>query len=73
MFSLINVGERSGIGLSDVFSTWKEYGYKDPELVESIDPDRVTITLEIEHVIEREEMPQTVSRMAEMMSRITVN
>ncbi len=48
MFSLINVGERSGIGLCDVFSTWKEYGYKEPELVESIAPDRITITLEIE-------------------------
>lgn len=48
MFSLINVGERSGIGLCDVYSAWKANGYKEPEFVETIDPDRITLTLEIE-------------------------
>ncbi len=48
MFSLINVGERSGIGLCDVYSAWKANGYKEPEFVETVDPDRITLTLEIE-------------------------
>ncbi len=48
MFSLINVGERSGIGLCDVYSAWKINGYKKPEFIESVDPDRITLTLEIE-------------------------
>ena len=47
MFSLINVGECSGIGLCDVFSTWKENGYKEPVIIESVNPDRVTFTLEV--------------------------
>ncbi len=48
MFSLINVGERSGIGLCDVYSAWKSFGYKQPEFIESVDPDRVTLVLNIE-------------------------
>lgn len=48
MFSLINIGERSGIGLCDVYSAWKTNGYKKPEFIESVDPDRITLTLEIE-------------------------
>lgn len=48
MFSLISVGERSGIGLCDVYSAWKANGYKEPEFVETVDPDRITLTLEIE-------------------------
>ncbi len=50
MFSLINVGERSGIGLCDVYSAWKANGYKEPEFVEAVDPDRITLTLQIECV-----------------------
>ena len=48
MFSLINVGERSGIGLCDVYSTWKTNGYRRPIIEEKVDPDRVILTLYIE-------------------------
>lgn len=48
MFSLINVGERSGIGLCDVYSAWKLAGFELPKIIESVDPDRVTLVLQIE-------------------------
>lgn len=48
MFSLINVGERSGIDLCDAYSAWKANGYKEPEFVETVDPDRITLTLTLE-------------------------
>lgn len=48
MFSLIDVGERAGSGLCDLYNTWKENGFKEPSLIERIDPDRITLTLEIE-------------------------
>ncbi len=48
MFSLIDVGERSGSGLCDLYNNWKEYGYKTPVLCEMVDPDRISLTLEIE-------------------------
>ena len=48
MFSLIDVGERSGSGLCDLYNNWKEFGYKTPVLCETVDPDRISLTLEIE-------------------------
>ena len=47
MFALINVGERSGIGLCDVFNIWKKYGFSSPEIVETVSPDRVSISVSI--------------------------
>ena len=47
MFSLINVGERSGTGLCNVYNLWKENGFKKPQLAETLNPDRVTLTLEL--------------------------
>lgn len=46
MFSLINVGERSGTGIYDVFNTWKAKGLSEPRVIETLDPDRVTLVLE---------------------------
>lgn len=43
IFTLINVGERSGTGLC----IWEGSGFKRPELIETVDPDRITLTLEI--------------------------
>lgn len=48
MFSLINVGERSGIGICDVYHVWDENGFGKPSFVETVDPDRIVLTLQIE-------------------------
>ena len=48
IFSLINVGERSGMGLSDLFARWQEAGYAQPTITESYDPDQVTVTVQVE-------------------------
>ena len=48
MFSLIDVGERAGSGLCDLYNNWKEFGYRTPVLREEVDPDRISLTLEIE-------------------------
>ena len=47
MFSLINVGERSGTGLCDIYSYFKQSGLNEPIIKESIEPDRITLTLKI--------------------------
>lgn len=46
MFALINVGERAGSGLCDVFHVWKENGLAQPEIKETVAPDRITLTLQ---------------------------
>ena len=47
IFTLINVGERSGTGLCDVYNIWEDSGFRRPELIETVDPDRITLSLEI--------------------------
>lgn len=51
MFSLINIGERSGAGLCAVFNVWEKYGYPEPEVIESVSPDRVTISVNLEKIL----------------------
>ena len=48
IFALINIGERSGTGLSDIFSIWKEYGYEQPAITETYQPDQTTVTVQVE-------------------------
>ena len=45
MFALINVGERSGTGICNVCHVWNENGFKKPSFVETVNPDRVVLTL----------------------------
>ena len=46
MFDLINIGERSGSGVPNIFNTWNDQGWKEPVIEERFDPDRTTLTLE---------------------------
>ena len=48
IFALINVGERSGTGLSDIFSIWNEYGYERPTITETYQPDQVSVVVQVE-------------------------
>ena len=46
MFNLINIGERSGSGVPNIFNTWEDEGWKEPVIEERFDPDRTRLTLE---------------------------
>lgn len=37
------------MGLCDIYNYWKEYGYEKPVIKETINPDRITLTLNIEY------------------------
>ncbi len=45
MFNLINIGERSGSGVPNIFDTWKDEGWVEPMIEEQFDPDRTILTL----------------------------
>ena len=45
IFALVDIGERSGMGLADLYGHWKEYGLPEPVISEEYDPDRVKITV----------------------------
>lgn len=48
MFNMINVGERAGSGVPDIYSVWENEGWKEPVIEEKYNPDRTILTLSFE-------------------------
>ncbi|MEG1848320.1 MAG: ATP-binding protein [Lachnospiraceae bacterium] len=46
MFNLINIGERAGSGVPNIFNVWEEEGWEEPIIEERFDPDRTILSLE---------------------------
>lgn len=46
MFNLINIGERAGSGVPNIFNVWADEGWVEPVVEEQFDPDRTILTLE---------------------------
>ena len=45
MFNLIDIGERAGSGIPNIFRVWREQGWGVPVISESFDPDRIMLSL----------------------------
>lgn len=45
MFNLINIGERAGSGVPNIFNVWENEGWAEPEIEERFDPDRTVLSL----------------------------
>ena len=45
IFALVDIGERSGMGLADLYGHWKKYSLPEPVISEEYDPDRVKVTV----------------------------
>jgi len=45
MFNLINIGERAGSGVPNIFGVWKQQGWKEPVINEDFEPERITLLL----------------------------
>ena len=45
IFALVDIGERSGMGLADLYGHWKKFNLPKPEIIEEFDPDRVNVTV----------------------------
>ena len=45
MFNLIDIGEHAGSGVPNIFNVWEDEGWEEPDIKESFDPDRTTLTL----------------------------
>jgi predicted HTH transcriptional regulator len=48
MFNLINIGERAGSGIPNIFNVWKKQGWQEPEIPEGFEPPRISIALPLE-------------------------
>ena len=47
MFHLIDIGERTGSGLSNIYRIWKRQGWPAPVIMQHTDPDRTTLSLAV--------------------------
>ena len=45
MFNLINIGERAGSGVPNIFNVWADEGWEEPVIEERFDPDRTILAL----------------------------
>ena len=48
IFSLVRIGERSGMGLSSLYGVWEKEKFAEPSIVETYEPDRTMVTVEFE-------------------------
>ena len=42
---MIDISERAGSGIPNIFRVWREQGWIAPEISESFDPDRIVLSL----------------------------
>ncbi len=47
MFNMINIGERAGSGIPNIFFVWKKQGWVLPTIEESFNPERTILSLVI--------------------------
>lgn len=45
MFNLIDIGERAGSGIPNIFNVWQKQGWPMPTIKENFEPDRITLSL----------------------------
>ncbi|MBQ4258855.1 MAG: putative DNA binding domain-containing protein [Lachnospiraceae bacterium] len=45
MFNLINIGERAGSGVPNIYNVWANEGWEEPIIEERFNPDRTVVTL----------------------------
>ena len=50
MFNLIDIGERAGSGIPNIFRVWHEQGWVMPDIAEQLEPERTVLTLRFEKV-----------------------
>ena len=59
MFNLIDIGERAGSGIPNIFRVWREQGWEEPVITESAEPDRTVLCLSFQ---KRDDKKETIER-----------
>lgn len=81
MFNLINIGERAGSGIPNIFSIWSKQGWPAPVIRESFDPERITVSLFIgieseknkNYAYNAEDNPDKFGENPDKQAKVTIN
>ncbi|WP_315074755.1 hypothetical protein [uncultured Clostridium sp.] len=71
MFNLLGVGERAGSGLENIHLAWREQKRIFPDLEETYDPDRITLTLKTTSILPKESIEKLKSVLKEKYSKLS--
>ena len=55
MFNLIDIGERAGSGIPNIFRVWREQGWSAPVITEQLEPERTILSLAFEKTSDKNE------------------
>ncbi len=47
MFNLIDIGERAGSGIPNIYRVWDKQGWEAPVITEDFEPERITLSLSV--------------------------
>ena len=67
IFSLVRIGERSGMGLSSLYGTWEKEHFAAPSIVESYEPDRTKVMVEFES--DDSELGEMIGKASEVIGK----
>lgn len=73
MFNLVNIGERFGSGVPNIFNTWEDQGWKEPVIEERFDPDRTILTLEFVDKTNKEKTAKKTSEGSKIRNKTIEN
>ena len=71
IFSLVKIGERSGMGLSQLYGNWEEAGYAKPQLSEAFNPERTKVEIEVEVAEKSGEVAEKSGEVTEKSGEVT--
>ena len=61
MFNLIDIGERAGSGVPNIFNVWEDEGWEEPVIEERFDPDRTVLSLSFKKKVSEKSASKKVS------------
>lgn len=59
MFNLIDIGERAGSGIPNIYNVWEKQGWTAPVITEAFEPDRITLSLNIKKASDKKQAIKT--------------
>ena len=73
MFFLIGIGERAGSGLENIQLAWKEQNWRNPDLVEKFQPDRIALVLRTVSLLPQESIDMLKDTLKEAYEELSRN
>ncbi len=62
MFNMIDIGERAGSGIPNIFRVWHEQGWPAPMITEQLEPERTVLTLSVGKTADKKPLIKTADK-----------